>query len=104
MLDHDHSRARSVRGEVMDRVSLQKYLAQAERHVMEVEGHLARQRLLIHKLEQHQGRGARAARLFLRSLEAMQALHVADRDRVRAQLGMTRPPQRPTQAARQSAR
>lgn len=85
----------------MDRASLQKHLAQAEQHLLEVEGHLARQRLLIDRLEQYQGRGARAARLFLRSLEEMQALHVADRDRVRAQLGMTPSPQT---TARYSAR
>jgi regulator of protease activity HflC (stomatin/prohibitin superfamily) len=69
----------------MDRAMLQKHLAQAERHVAEGEAHLARQRALIRKLERD-GHGSRAARLFLRSLEETQALHLADRDRVRAEL------------------
>lgn len=64
---------------------MRRHLAQAERHVAEGEAHLARQRALIRKLERD-GHGSRAARRFLRSLEETQALHEADRDRVRAEL------------------
>ena len=69
----------------MDETMLRRHLARAERHVAEGEVHLARQRELIRKLERD-GHGSRAARRFLRSLEETQALHVADRDRVRAEL------------------
>jgi hypothetical protein len=68
----------------MDRAMLQKRLAEAERRVAEGEALLARQRALIRKLERD-GHGSRAARVFLRSLEETQALHLANRDRVRAQ-------------------
>lgn len=70
----------------MDRTVLRRHLAQAQRHVEEGETHLARQRELVRKLERG-GHGSRAARRFLRSLEETQALHVADRDRARTQLG-----------------
>jgi len=69
----------------MDQAIMQRHLARAERHVTEGEAHLARQRALIRKLERD-GHGSRAARRFLRSLEETQALHEADRDRVRAEL------------------
>ena len=68
----------------MDPALMRRHLAQAERHVEEGEAHIARQRDLIRKLERD-GHGTRAARLFLRSLEETQALHVADRERVRAE-------------------
>lgn len=64
---------------------LRKHLARAERHVAEGAGHLARQRALMRKLKRD-GHGTRAAGLFFSSLEAIQALHVADRDRIRAEL------------------
>jgi hypothetical protein len=66
----------------MDKALMRRHLAQAERHVAEGEAHLARQRELIRKLERD-GHGTRAARLFLRSLEETQALHLADRERIR---------------------
>jgi hypothetical protein len=69
----------------MDRAMMQRHLAQAEWHVAEAEAHLARQRLLIRNLERD-GHAARAARRFLKSLEETHALHVADRDRARAEL------------------
>ena len=64
---------------------MSRHLAQAERHVAEGELYLARQRALIQKLERD-GHGTRAARLFLKSLEDVQNLHLADRDRIRAQI------------------
>ena len=68
----------------MDPAFMRRLLAEAERHVAEGEALVARQRDLIRKLERD-GHGTRAARLFLKSLEETQALHIADRDRVRAQ-------------------
>lgn len=70
----------------MDRAMMQRHLAQAEWRVAEAEAHLARQRALVRNLERD-GHGARAARVFLRSLEETHALHLEDRDRIRAQLG-----------------
>ena len=69
----------------MDEALLRRHLAQAERQVAEGEGRLAQHRALIRKLKRD-GNGTRAARLFFRSLEEIQALHVADRDRIRVEL------------------
>ena len=71
----------------MDRNILEQHLAMAERHVAEGEGHIARQRELISKLF-HKGDHDMipGAQQFLALLEDMQTLHVADRDRLRAQL------------------
>ena len=72
----------------MDEALLRRHLAQAERQVAEGEGQLARHRSLIRKLKRD-GNGTRAARLFFSSLEEIQALHVAERDRLRAELERT---------------
>jgi hypothetical protein len=72
----------------MDRAVLKDHLAQAERHVIEGERHLACQRCLLHELER-KGRDTTAARLLLGSFEQMQALHRANRDRVLAELEET---------------
>jgi hypothetical protein len=81
----------------MDRAMMLRHLAQAEWRVAEGEAHLARQRTLIRNLERD-GQSARAARLFLSSLEETQAAHMADRDRVRAQLRHAQKPLRTPRA------
>ena len=71
----------------MDRAQLAEHLAQAERHVSLGEAHLQRQRILVTELERT-GADAGEARRLLANLEEMQSLHVADRDRLRDELGV----------------
>jgi hypothetical protein len=66
----------------MDRAMLEAHLAQAERHVAEGERHLTRQREIITELKEH-GHDWRAAMDLFHRFEEMQALHIADRDRLR---------------------
>jgi hypothetical protein len=66
----------------MDRDFLENALAQAERHVAEGEGILARQRAAIVALERI-GRDVTRSKEFLSIFEESQRLHVADRDRLR---------------------
>ena len=61
------------------------HLAQAERHVVEGEEHLARQRALIDKLRRD-GHDTTTAVELLHEFERSQAVHVAERDRIRAEL------------------
>ncbi len=77
----------------MDRRTLTEYLAQAERHVAEGEHQIACQLEIIDELERS-GQDTRAARDQLAHLEEMQRLHLADRDRLRAEL-QKYPPYRP---------
>ena len=62
------------------------HLEMAERHVLEGERHIARQRHLLAWLE-HANRGKsespKAAREILATFEKIQALYVADRDRLK---------------------
>ena len=69
----------------MDRALIEDHLAQAERHVSEGEGHIARQREIVATLE-HDGHDTVAARATLAQFEDVQRLHVADRDRLRREL------------------
>jgi len=62
-----------------------EHLAQAERHVAQGELHLIRQREIIDELERG-GHDTASARDLLLKLEETQALHIADRDRIRAEL------------------
>jgi hypothetical protein len=71
----------------MDRAMLEAHLAQAERHVAEGERHLARQREIVAQLKDH-GHDWREAMNLLHQFEDMQALHVADRDLLRKELGL----------------
>jgi hypothetical protein len=73
----------------MDRTVVEQHLAQAERHVTEGENHIARQRELIDELASG-GHDLKAARDLLAQFEDVQTLHVADRDRLRAQLAAMR--------------
>jgi hypothetical protein len=71
----------------MDRSVLEQYLAMVERHVAESERHIARQRELVSKLMRDGDHDMiPGAQQFLALLEDMQTLHVADRDRLRAEL------------------
>jgi hypothetical protein len=69
----------------MDRATLQIYLTMAKRHILEGERHLTRQREIVARLERA-GRGeseaAHVARGLLTSLEGMQLIHLAHRDRL----------------------
>jgi hypothetical protein len=75
--------------EDMDRAMLERHLAQAERHIAEGEHHIARQREIVAQLE-NDTLDLRSAQVLLTQLEAMQANHVADRDRIRAELAALR--------------
>jgi hypothetical protein len=69
----------------MDRAMLMRHLAQAEQHIADGERHLTRQRATICELEQD-GFDAVAARALLASFKQTQALHVAHRERVSAEI------------------
>jgi hypothetical protein len=69
----------------MDRVMLEQHLAQAERHVIEGESHVKRQRELVAGLKRD-GHDASQAIDLLRQFEQLQEMHVADRDRLRKEL------------------
>ena len=69
----------------MDRQLAIKHLEQAERHVALGEKHITRQRELIAQME-HGGHDTATAVDLLRIFELVQQNHVADRDRIRAEL------------------
>ena len=73
----------------MERQILIDHLALAEKHVAQGEQHLARQRKVLETLARDGHDTATAADL-LRTLEATQALHRAERDRLRAELRATK--------------
>jgi hypothetical protein len=58
-----------------------QHLALARRHVEEGEAHIHRQRMVVTRLERD-GHDASDARLLLLRFEELQAMHVADRDRL----------------------
>ena len=76
----------------MDRARLKHYLAQAESRVIEGENRIARQRQTIGRLGKdiaqlaNGARDLKAAQAVLAQFEATQASHVAERDRLRAEL------------------
>jgi len=70
----------------MDRKMLVRHLAQAERHVAAGEHHLERQRRVVAK-RLREGFDDREAMNLLMEFERLQAMHVADRDRLRQELG-----------------
>jgi hypothetical protein len=71
----------------MDRVAISAQLATAERHVVEGQDHIDRQREIVARLERA-GRGhswtAKLARDLLRTLEITQRVHVAHYDQLRS--------------------
>jgi hypothetical protein len=72
----------------MDRVMIAQYLAQAEHHISDGERNLARQRELVAELERD-GCDATMAADTLAQFAQIQALHIADRDRLRRKLAKT---------------
>jgi hypothetical protein len=70
----------------MDRKTLVRHLAQAERHVAAGQHHLERQRRVVAK-RQREGFDDREAMDLLMEFERLQAIHVADRNRLRLELG-----------------
>jgi hypothetical protein len=73
----------------MDRTLVERHLAQAERHVIQGENHIARQRQIIDELASG-GHDLKAAQDLLAQFEDTQTMHVADRDRLRAELAAMR--------------
>ncbi len=73
----------------MDRALLKRHLAQTERYITEGERHIADQRDLIAKLERD-GHDTVHARRLLTQFEELQALHIAARERLQAQLVVMR--------------
>ena len=69
----------------MNRLLALEHLAQAERHVAEGERHIIEQRARIAEAERG-GLNTTIAKELLRTFEQTQALHLADRERVRAEL------------------
>jgi hypothetical protein len=69
----------------MDRAMLEAHLAQAERHVIEGESHIVRQRQIISRLARGTG-NLKLAEETLARLEFTQASHIAERNRLRAEL------------------
>ena len=72
-----------------DRARLEQHLALAERHVAQGEAIIARQRRIVDELERddHQDAAASARGLLIQFLE-LQKTHIADRDRLRGELGL----------------
>ena len=70
-----------------DVMDLLQALAQAERDVLEGERRIARQREIVAELERD-GEQSWDATELLRRYEAMQAMHIANRDRLRKELGL----------------
>jgi len=69
----------------MDPATITEHVAQAERHVALGEHHVARQREMVTELEDGGNDAALARRLPMKFKE-LQAIHIADRDRLRREL------------------
>jgi hypothetical protein len=63
-----------------------RFLAQAEKHILEAERLLVRQRKIVAELERD-GHDSHSAREFLTQFEAMLALVIQSRDWAKAELG-----------------
>jgi hypothetical protein len=72
----------------MDRAVWQEHLAQIERQIVEAEKRVARQREIVEQLE-GDGHRATAARGLLAAFERLLAMHLADRQRLRRELGLS---------------
>ena len=72
---------------ILERDLLRTSLAVAERHVAEAEHEVARQRMIVAGLALR-GRDSGRATQLLRRFEKLLAMHVADRDRLRKELGL----------------
>lgn len=71
----------------MDRTVWQEHLDQAERHVVEAERCVARQHEIVEQLERD-GHRTTAARGLLVAFERLLAMHLADRQRLRREMGL----------------
>jgi hypothetical protein len=69
----------------MDREMLKRHLALSEEHIATAEKNISRQRNLIAQLERD-GHDTASARTFLREFEQLQALHIAERERLLSEL------------------
>lgn len=79
----------AARGSMDDREHTVRALAQAEHHVLLGEKHIAAQHKIISELEAYGHlKDAERARELLKIFKETQALHVADRDRHRLELGI----------------
>ena len=69
----------------MDRATLLNQLAMAERHIVEGEQHIARQRVIAARLKRNRpgSETHKQALVMLDTLERMQRSHLAERDRLR---------------------
>ena len=79
----------------MDKATLQAHLAMAERHVAQGERHVARQREIVAELERD-GHSVADSKDLLRLFMELQTLHIADRDRLVAELAKTPSPVLPS--------
>jgi hypothetical protein len=70
----------------MDRAVWQEHLAQTEWHIVEAEKRVARQREIVAELERD-GHRTTAARSRLAAFERLLSMHLADRQRLRGELG-----------------
>jgi hypothetical protein len=70
-----------------ERGMIERHLAQAQTHVIQGEGHIARQKVILADMERdgHED-AAYQARELLATFELTQQSHVRDRDRLRAEL------------------
>jgi hypothetical protein len=75
---------------VVDYETLSQRLARLEKQVAEGERHLQMQRLTVENTER-EGQSSATERRILRQLELVQAVEVADRDRVRGELQRAKP-------------
>ncbi len=73
----------------MDRELLEKSLAEAERHAAETERHVANQLEFVARLERD-GRDPSQALRLLQQFEELQAIHIAERNRLREELAFER--------------
>lgn len=74
----------------MDQVTLKNDLVSAERKVTASEQHLARQRQIVAERKQ-EGFDLGEARRLLQLFEQLLTLHIAERDRLRKELGLRMP-------------
>lgn len=70
----------------MDRAMVRDHLAKAEGHVDLGHRHVARQREIVAELERD-GHDVRDAKRLLETFEKLLKMHIADRDRLRRELG-----------------
>jgi hypothetical protein len=74
----------------MDRASLERRLANADKHIVEGMRHIAQQKALIQGMERL-GRDTSTSKRLLRIFEETLRLHTAERDKLLRQLNAERP-------------